>query len=56
MRELVQSLDETKDIGIGVLGIKLKHEQFFYVSEFGLLFDELLEDELVLFETDVKEI
>ena len=56
MRELVQGLDETNDVGIGVLGIKLQHEQFFYVSELGLLFDELLEDEFILFKTDVEEV
>ena len=56
MRELIEGLNEAHDVGIGVLGINLKQEQLFHISEFGLLFDELFENELVLLQADVHEI
>lgn len=57
VREVVEGLDKVKDVVIGVLGsIDVKEKQLFYVSELGLFFDEVFENELVLLKTHVQEV
>ena len=57
MREVVESLNEVDDVLILILRlVNIQKEEFLDVSELGFFLDEVLEGELILFQTYVDKI